>query len=256
MRTSPRSSTERRPRARPSFVALALLSALLVPAAGLEAAGASPAELRARALAVLDDGRYQKNLPAPEPLSPPKSGETPSRLSEEPGGAGGGGLPAEAAPVSVEEVSVLARVVLWVLLSAAVLLGGLWGVRTLLERRRSLAEAIPPERAAREKPKTPATSATSDDPTGLAAEGHYTEAVHALLLSAIPLVARRFRLPLPPSRTSREVLRALPSEGAAREGFAGLVKTVERSWFGGAPVDREEYVASVECFRAVEGRER
>jgi hypothetical protein len=93
------------------------------------------------------------------------------------------------------------------------------------------------------------------DPAGLAAEGRYMEAVHALLLAAIALLSRRFRLPLPPSRTSRELLRALPLQGAAREAFAGLVGTVERSWFGGAAIGPEEYEASVERFRKVEGRE-
>jgi hypothetical protein len=214
-------------------------------------APATAAELRSRAVEVLADRRYQRDLPIAEPRKPSPS-ETPPQLSGEPGG---GGLPAdvgpEPAPIPVSEVSTLVHVVLWVLLSAAAVLGVLWVVQTLPQRRRSTADVAAPERTARE------TSGREipGDPAGLAAQGRYTEAVHALLLTAIALLSRRFRLPLPPSRTSRELLRALPIQGAAREAFAGLVRTVERSWFGGAAIGPEEYAASVERFRAVEGRE-
>jgi hypothetical protein len=253
---SPRSSTER-PHgwARLGLLALVMLSTWTAPKAvsAASATSATSAEYSGRARAVLADSRYQRELPNGD-SSAPRS-RTPAQLPEEPGDRSP--LPnvepdvdPGVASLPLTGISTLAHVVLWILLSAAVVLALLWGLRSLPERRRA-AEPPPAERAKRETPGP----GTLGDPAGLAAQGRYTEAVHALLLAAIALLSRRFRLPLPPSRTSRELLRALPLQGPAREAFAGLVGTVERSWFGGAAIGPEEYAASVERFKAVEGRE-
>ncbi len=249
MRASPRSSTElRRGTARLGLLAVLALSGLTFPAAATAATAPTLAELRGRAAEVLADRRYQRRLPGEE--SSGKPGPLPN-LPREPGG---GGVPPDALPetfaLPLAGLSTIAQVVCWVLLAAAGVLALLWLVQALLARRPPAATPPP------ESPEKPERSAEPrlDDPAALAAQGRYGEAVHALLLAAIALLARRFRLPLPPSRTSRELLRALPLQGAAREAFAGLVGTVERSWFGGVPVGPEEYAASVERFRAVEGR--
>jgi hypothetical protein len=200
---------------------------------------AAPAELRREARAVLADSRYQRQVPA----AMPEERERDARPSGG-GGSGGISLPTAGFPV-------VGRAVLWVLLAAALLLVFVWIGQSLALRRREPA-------AAEAKPDSPAPAAVETlpgDPAALAAEGRYGEAVHALLLAAIAIVSRRFRLPLPPSRTSRELLRAVPLQGPAREAFAGLVQTVERSWFGGAPVAAADYEASLARFRTVQGRE-
>ena len=248
MRASPRSSTETRLRgARLGLLALVTLFGLI----SHPSTAATSAELRGRARAELADGRYQRELPTADSPRQRRSG-TPSRLPKVPGG-GGPALEPEADAVfpPLAGFEVLARIVLWALLAAALLLVLLWVVENRQERRRAVAETPPPQPTTEKTPDR----ATPGDPAGLAAEGRYGEAVHALLMAAIALLSRRFRLPLPPTRTSRELLCALPLQGAAREAVAGLVGTVERSWFGAAAIGPEEYAASVERFRAVEARE-
>jgi hypothetical protein len=196
---------------------------------------------------VLADSRYQRSLPTES-----SRGE-PGQRSRRPREEGGGGFSADdpgTVTFPAAGLSTLARVVLWVLLGAAAVLAVLWLVQAIpAGRREPPAAAAPPEKAA----APPSSQPPPGDPADLAAEGRYGEAVHALLLAAIALLARRFRLPLPPSRTSRELLSAVPLEGRAREAFAGLVQTVERSWFGGTPVGLTEYQESVERFRHVSG---
>ena len=77
-----------------------------------------------------------------------------------------------------------------------------------------------------------------EDVEALAREGHYTEAVHLLLQLALARFERRLRLDR--SLTSREIL-GRPGLGLDRESLSLLVETVERSWFGGAVVDRDAY---------------
>jgi hypothetical protein len=81
----------------------------------------------------------------------------------------------------------------------------------------------------------------------LAAAGRFGEAVHALLLLAIGQLSGRSARPPAPSRTSRELVRLLPLEGAARDAFAALVALVERTLFGGC-------VAAVGDFQTARGQ--
>lgn len=75
------------------------------------------------------------------------------------------------------------------------------------------------------------------DADALAAEGRYDEAVHMLLLRGVAdITARRPRL-IGPALTSRDIaaLPDLPEQ--ARPAFALIAEIVERSFFGGRPVD-------------------
>ncbi len=49
-------------------------------------------------------------------------------------------------------------------------------------------------------------------------------------------------------------MRTLPLPPDAREAFADLVRTVERSLFGGEPLGAEEYERNLERFRALTRR--
>lgn len=81
----------------------------------------------------------------------------------------------------------------------------------------------------------------------LAAAGNHGEAVHVLLLLAIARLSERSARPPAASRTSRELVRLLPLQGAARDAFADLVALVERTLFGGR-------VAAAGDFQAARGQ--
>ena len=77
----------------------------------------------------------------------------------------------------------------------------------------------------------------------LAAEGRYAEAAHLILLRSVEDIERRRPRSVRPALTTREIagLSALPS--AARPAFAKIGAVVERSLFGGAPVEAADYAA-------------
>lgn len=77
----------------------------------------------------------------------------------------------------------------------------------------------------------------------LAAEGRFAEATHLILLRSVEDIERRRPKTVRPALTTREIagLAALPP--AARPAFAKIGKVVERSLFGGAPVEAGDYAA-------------
>lgn len=140
----------------------------------------------------------------------------------------------------------IGQVVFFVLIVVVVLLFVGWLGQSFVRRRREAPsdEGVQDaDEAARER------EPVFDDAARLAAEGRYAEAVHALLLASIRHFAERSRVAIQPSRTSRELVRLLPLGAEAREAFSDLVRTVELSLFGGAPVGREEYEQSLARFR-------
>jgi len=223
-----------------------LVCLALADPAGAQGQSASPEDLRQKALAVLEDPGYQTALPAAGQTGPEEEPEG------SPGGADEGG---GAWPVLVPALGVLAplaTLVLYVLIGAAVLLILSWIVLEAVNRRRGRepgpgAKAEPGE----EGETAPERDAVLDDASRLAAEGRYGEAIHVLLLVAIRQLAERSRVTLPPSRTSRELVRLLPLGAESRETFAELVRSVELSLFGGVAAGPEDYERSLARFRSL-----
>ena len=83
----------------------------------------------------------------------------------------------------------------------------------------------------------------------LAAEGRYAEAAHLLLLRSVEDIEIKKPRALKVSLTTREIagLAGLPE--AARPAFIRIGEVVERSLFGGCPVDATDFA---ECRRAYE----
>ncbi len=158
------------------------------------------------------------------------------------GGGGGQGVPILGAGAAIGQV------VFMVLIAVVVLLLVGWiGQMIVLRRRKAPADEAAGEGA--EEGAVRVREPAFEEAIRLAAEGRYAEAVHALLLAAIRHFAERSRVAIQPSRTSRELVRLLPLGAEAREAFADLVRTVELSLFGGAPVGQEEYERSLARFR-------
>jgi hypothetical protein len=252
---SPRSSPERR--LVPAALLLAGLALSGGPAAAQAPTAAPPGEVPAKVRAVLADPRFQRDLPPDRELDgahlptkrEPGTEEVPPVAPER-------DEDADAKPFlpSLGIGALLGKVIFTVLL---VVIGGLivsWIAREVMARRERSAAPLPTPAAVAEGEGPEPNPTSFDDASRLAAEGHYAEAVHALLLAAIRHFAARAKTPVQASRTSRELVRLLPLAPDAREAFAELVGTVERSLFGGGEVGAEDYERSRARFQALTGR--
>jgi hypothetical protein len=138
-----------------------------------------------------------------------------------------------------------ARIALWsmlVLLVAAIGWAMLdrwrFGIRRLPIRRRPVGETsvedvwIPDSAPAR---------AWLREADSLAERGAYAEAVHYLLWRSIEDIERRRPGLMRPALTSRDIATSGGIPSQARTIFAGIAGVVERSLFGGRPVDAEDW---------------
>jgi len=80
-----------------------------------------------------------------------------------------------------------------------------------------------------------------DDADRLAAQGLYDEAVRTLLHRSIDDIEQRAPRAIRPAQTSREIARLSILPPSVRAAFDPLVRAVERSWFGGIPLDSDGY---------------
>ena len=75
------------------------------------------------------------------------------------------------------------------------------------------------------------------DAEALARQGRFAEAVHALLFRSIDLIQERQPVSVKRSLTAREIGRLSNLPDLIRAGLAPIISIVERSYFGGRPVD-------------------
>lgn len=211
----------------------------------------SPDEAQAKARAALADPKYQHTLPQHDETL--ESGKHRSRSRRSPGDGDEEGAGPDVSLPSLGAGAFLGKVVFVVLCGVVALLVLGWILREVVGRRRQGETEVRPE-AASAAAAAPQSNLSFDDASRLAAEGRYAEAVHALLLAAIRHFAERSRTAIQPSRTSRELVRTLPLGPDAREAFSELVRTVELSLFGGAPVEAADYERSLARFQALTRR--
>jgi hypothetical protein len=143
-----------------------------------------------------------------------------------------------------------AKILLWTVLAAAavtlvvVLWRGLRGGRWEWPwRRRRLVETEPAEEAEWRPEEAPAR-AWLEEADRLAGEGLYAQAIHHLLLRSVDDIAKRRPRLVRPALTSRELAAAGAVPSAARDLFARIAATVERSLFGGRAVDAADWDAA------------
>ncbi|WP_420144640.1 DUF4129 domain-containing protein [Sphingobium sp.] len=140
-----------------------------------------------------------------------------------------------------------ARIILWVMIAVLVMFI-LWIV---IDRVRHGAWRLPHWRRrtvlstqAAEDDWTPDAAparAWLEEADALAGQGRYAEAVHHLLLRSVEDMARRRPLIVRPALTSRDLARADGIPSAPRRLFAEIAAAVERSLFGGRPIDADEW---------------
>jgi hypothetical protein len=141
-----------------------------------------------------------------------------------------------------------ARIFLWAMIAALALLviwividrvrHGIW--RWPRWRRRRSAVAVD---AAEEDwtPEAAPARAWLTEADALAAQGHYAQAVHHLLLRSVEDLARRRPHIVRPALTSRDLAHADGIPSAPRRLFAEIAGAVERSLFGGRSIDAQEW---------------
>jgi Domain of unknown function (DUF4129) len=93
------------------------------------------------------------------------------------------------------------------------------------------------------RPEPERARALLNDADALAAEGRFDDAVRALLHRSIDDIEQRSPRSVRQAQTGREIARLPVLSAAASEAFAPLVRAVERSWFGGARLDENDYNA-------------
>lgn len=108
------------------------------------------------------------------------------------------------------------------------------------------AKAKPQETAWR--PDEAAARTLLADADRLAADGRFAEAAHLLLLRSIEDFDSRRPRAVRPALTTRDIasLDELPEN--ARPAFGSIAKVVERSLFGGAPVDAGDFAACRQAY--------
>lgn len=115
-----------------------------------------------------------------------------------------------------------------------------WGVLAYLRSRRPEdEEAILPKNEGETESSGPVVAPS--DIERFAAEGRFTEAVHAMFLVTVRHLAARQLLTLGPDTTARETLRTVRADGVALGELGVLVEAVEISLFGGEELDRATF---------------
>jgi hypothetical protein len=143
----------------------------------------------------------------------------------------------------------VARILLWSVLAIAAL-AILWAIyeriRTGEWRLPSWRRAALPE-ADLDDVWTPDASPAVEwlrEADALAEQGRYAEAVHHLLFRSIEDISRKRPSAVRPALTSREIGAADAIPAQARDLFVGIVRLVERSLFGGRPVDSGDWTSA------------
>lgn len=196
------------------------------------------------ALSALDDSDLQTERPErePEPLPPPR--ERRERGSN---------------PIAEFFASIFSAIgpllgwTLVIAIAAAILIAlyFMFGESLTLRRKEKAPEpdkdiSIAPDLM----PDEDAARALLGDAETLAAEGRFAEAVHALLFRSIDLIQERQPSAVKRSLTAREIgqLSGLPA--LIRSGLSPIIRIVERSYFGGRPVDESGWSEARDAYRS------
>lgn len=133
------------------------------------------------------------------------------------------------------------RIMLW----GAVILGiavTIWSLRDSLpafSRSRKIAAREALSAVSSSSSRMEGAQVEADD---LASQGHYGEAMHVLLLKSLGEIRMRLGVSFAASLTSREIVRRLTLPLAGRGALAAIVHSVEQTYYGGRPANREDYV--------------
>lgn len=153
-------------------------------------------------------------------------------------------------PDALRAIAPFLQIIFWVGLAAILALIAWFIVRELLGLRLPSPKA---EASAAAEPEWRPDEATARNLLAgadtLAAEGRYAEAAHLLLRRSVEDIEKRKPHAIKVSLTTREIAAATSLPEAARPAFTHIGQVVERSLFGGRPVDAQDFA---DCRRAYE----
>ena len=108
-------------------------------------------------------------------------------------------------------------------------------------RRPARATPLPGEAATEQAAIVARNIALLAEADALAARGDFDAAVHALLLQGVQDIGQRYPSLLRPAYTSRVIARLEGLPQQMRDVYSRIADAVERSRFGGRPIDRSAY---------------
>lgn len=154
----------------------------------------------------------------------------------------------------LEVLAAIAPILTWIFWGALALAaaGILWFIlRELIRlrwphRRRTVAAAEPEAW----RPQPAQARALLDEADRLAAEGRYADAARLLLHRSIEDLEQRRPRTVRPALTARDIARLDSLPAAARPAFHAIAEVVERSAFGGRPVDAPGFEACRNAYEA------
>ena len=142
----------------------------------------------------------------------------------------------------------ISSIFLWALTFIGLALALVWLLREYVGYvPNAVAEAVAdPSRSPSENQKV--IAASLQDAQDLAQRGEFGPAIHSLLLRTLMELSKAGRHRLPPSLTSREILRSLQLPATEHDALNGLIQAVEHCHFRGTDVDRSDYERCLQHF--------
>jgi hypothetical protein len=146
-----------------------------------------------------------------------------------------------------------ARFLLWAVIAvgAAALLWALYNRLRHGEWRLRLPRSVPVGELPLEEdwaPEEAGARSWLEEADALARNGRFAEAIHHLLFRSVEDIANRRPALVRPALTSRELAAAQAIPARARELFAAIARLVERSLFGGRPVNEDDWLRAREAY--------
>jgi hypothetical protein len=146
-----------------------------------------------------------------------------------------------------------ARFLLWAVIAigAAALLWALYNRLRYGEWRFRLPRLASVEELSREDewaPEEAGARSWLEEADALARQGRFAEAIHHLLFRSVEDIANRRPALVRPALTSRELAGSEGIPARARELFAAIARLVERSLFGGRPVNEGDWLQAREAY--------
>jgi hypothetical protein len=132
------------------------------------------------------------------------------------------------------------RFLLWGAVIAGILVI-VWSLRDslpVISRSRKIIAPEPAPPSLAQSNRMEEAQVEADD---LARQGHYGEAMHVLLLKSLNEIRRQLGTSFAVSLTSREILRRVQLSDMGRQSLTAIIRSVERTYFGGEDAGQSDY---------------